>query len=530
MASEDNKLRPEKTLSGLPLQALYEADPDRETVGAPGTYPFLRGPYATMYRSRRWTMRQFAGFGSPEDTNERFQFLLEEGQDGLSTAFDMPTLMGYDADHPRAFGEVGREGVSISTIADAEILFRDIPLDQVSTSMTINCSASILLAMYIALAERRGIPRAKLSGTIQNDMLKEFIAQKEWISPPEPSVRVVADMIEFCAEEMPRWHAVSISGYHIREAGATAIQEVAFTLADGLAYIDAVVSRGRLSIDDFGHRLSFFFDIHNDFFEEIAKLRAARRLWAKLVRERYGAKKEEACRLRMHGQTAGVSLTAQQPLNNIVRVTLQALAGVLGGVQSLHTNSFDETFALPTEDAVTLALRTQQIIAEESGVANIVDPLGGSYAVEALTDAIEKAARDLIDEIDARGGMIAAIDEGFPQTEISESAWQTQCETDRGERITVGVNGFRSETTQDLKILRIPPELEKTQIKRVQEFKAGRDPKSVENALNAIRKAAEGDQNLMPHLIKAVDLGCSVGEISDIYRDVFGEYRDPGHL
>ena len=515
MNREDEKNRRGKTLSGLPLRSLYEADPQQPPLSPPGSYPFLRGPYATMYRSRRWTMRQFAGFGSPEDTNERFQFLLGEGQDGLSTAFDMPTLMGYDADHPRAFGEVGREGVSISTIADAEILFRNIPLDQVSTSMTINCSASILLAMYIAIAERQGVAREKLAGTIQNDMLKEFI---------------VADMIEFCAEEMPRWHAVSISGYHIREAGATAIQEVAFTLADGLAYIDAVVSRGRLTVDDFGHRLSFFFDIHNDFFEEIAKLRAARRLWAKLVRERYGAKKEEACRLRMHGQTAGVSLTAQQPLNNIVRVTLQALAGVLGGVQSLHTNSYDETFALPTEDAVTLALRTQQIIAEESGVANIVDPLGGSYAIEALTDEIEAAARNLIEEIDARGGMIAAIDEGFPQTEISESAWQTQCETDRGERITVGVNGYQSETTQDLKILRIPPELEKTQIKRVQEFKESRDSAAVVNALGAVRKAAEGDQNLMPYLIKAVDVGCSVGEISDIYRDVFGEYRDPGHL
>jgi methylmalonyl-CoA mutase N-terminal domain/subunit len=530
MPPEDDKPGNNKTLSGLPLQSLYEDDPQRTPAGEPGAYPFLRGPYATMYRSRRWTMRQFAGFGSPEDTNQRFQFLLKEGQEGLSTAFDMPTLMGYDADHPRAFGEVGREGVSVSTIADAEILFRDIPLDQVSTSMTINCSASILLAMYIALAERGGIAREKLAGTIQNDMLKEFIAQKEWISPPEPSVRVVADMIEFCAEQMPRWHAVSISGYHIREAGATAVQEVAFTLADGLAYIDAVVSRGNLTVDDFGHRLSFFFDIHNDFFEEIAKLRAARRLWATLVRERYGAKKEEACRLRMHGQTAGVSLTAQQPLNNIVRVTLQALAGVLGGVQSLHTNSYDETFALPTEDAVTLALRTQQIIAEESGVANIVDPLGGSYAIEALTDEIEAAARELIEEIDTRGGMIAAIDEGFPQTEISESAWKTQREIDLGDRITVGVNGYRSETDQDLKILRIPPDLEKTQVQRVREFKAARDPAAVEQALQAVRNAAEGDQNLMPELIKAVDVGCSVGEISDIYREVFGEYRDPGHL
>lgn len=520
----------DRTLSGLPLDTTYGDAPDAGEIGAPGEYPFLRGPYPTMYRSRRWTMRQFAGFGSPEDTNERFRFLLDQGQDGLSTAFDMPTLMGYDADHPRAFGEVGREGVAVSTIDDAERLFANIPLDQVTTSMTINCSASILLAMYVALAERRGIPRASLGGTIQNDMLKEFIAQKEWISPPEPSVRVVADMIEFCAEEMPRWHAVSISGYHIREAGATAVQELAFTLADGLAYIDEVVKRGRLSIDDFGHRLSFFFDIHNDFFEEIAKLRAARRLWATLVRERYGATRDEACRLRMHGQTAGVSLTAQQPLNNVVRVAMQALAAVLGGVQSLHTNSFDETYALPTEDAVTLALRTQQIIAEESGVANTVDPLGGSFAVEALTDRIEAEARALIEEIDRRGGMVAAIDEGFPQTEIAESAWQSQRETDSGERITVGVNGYQQEGGQDLQILKIPPELEKEQVDRVRAFKAARDPAVVADRLAAVTAAAENGANLMPPLIAAVDAGCSVGEISDIYRRVFGEYTDPGHL
>lgn len=520
----------DRTLSGLPLDTTYDDAPEAVAIGQPGEFPFLRGPYATMYRSRRWTMRQFAGFGSPEDTNERFRFLLEQGQDGLSTAFDMPTLMGYDADHPRAFGEVGREGVSVSTIDDAERLFAEIPLDRVTTSMTINCSASVLLAMYIAVAERRGIPRAKLGGTIQNDMLKEFIAQKEWISPPEPSVRVVADMIEFCAEEMPRWHAVSISGYHIREAGATAVQELAFTLADGLAYIDEVVKRGRLSIDDFGHRLSFFFDIHNDFFEEIAKLRAARRLWATLVRERYGATKDEACRLRMHGQTAGVSLTAQQPLNNVVRVAMQALAAVLGGVQSLHTNSFDETYALPTEDAVTLALRTQQIIAEESGVANTVDPLGGSFAVEALTDRIEAEARALIEEIDRRGGMVAAIDEGFPQTEIADSAWQTQRETDAGERITVGVNGYQQEGGQDLQILKIPPELEKVQVERVRAFKAAREPALVEEKLAAVTAAATNGTNLMPPLIEAVDAGCSVGEISDIYRRVFGEYHDPGHL
>ena len=384
--------------------------------------------------------------------------------------------------------------------------------------------------MYIAVAERRGIPRSALAGTIQNDMLKEFIAQKEWISPPEPSVRIVADMIEFCANEMPKWHAVSISGYHIREAGATAVQELAFTLADGLAYIDAVVSRGQLSVDDFGHRLSFFFDVHNDFLEEIAKLRAARRLWATLVRERFGAKTDEACRLRMHAQTAGVSLTAQQPLNNVVRVTLQALAAVLGGVQSLHTNSYDETLALPTEDAVIVALRTQQIIAEESGVANTVDPLGGSYALESLTNDIEEKARAIIEEIDARGGMVKAIDEGFPQSEIADSAWKTQQEVDRGERITVGVNGYEMDDAQTLEILKIPPDVERRQVERVRAFKENRDSAQVEDALRAVRSAAQSEENLMPALIHAVAIGSSLGEISDIYRDVFGEYRDPGHL
>ncbi len=518
------------THGGLRLKTVFDAADAPGTVGEPGAYPFLRGPYSTMYLSKRWTMRQFAGFGTPEDTNQRFHFLLRQGQNGLSTAFDMPTLMGYDADHPRSRGEVGREGVAVSTIEDMELLFDRIPLDEVTTSMTVNCSASVLLAMYLAIAQRRGISWQKLGGTIQNDMLKEFIAQKEWISPPEPSVRVVADMIEFCAAEAPRWHPVSISGYHIREAGSTAVQELAFTLADGIAYVEEVLRRGRLKADDFGHRLSFFFDVHNDFFEEIAKLRAARRLWAKIMRERFGATRDEACRLRMHAQTAGVTLTAQQPLNNVVRVALQALAGVLGGVQSLHTNSFDETLALPTEESVMVALRTQQIIAEESGIANTVDPLGGSYAVEALTDAIEKAAADYITEIDRRGGMVKAIEQGYPQLEIAEAAYRDQQRFDRGEQVIVGVNKYTVPEERPVDILRIPVELETRQVDRVRRFKKGRDQTLVREALERVRAAAQCDANLMPPLVSAVQVGCTVGEISDVYRAVFGEYRDPAHL
>ena len=518
------------THGGMPLKPVFQAEDVATTPGQPGAYPFLRGPYPTMYLSRRWTMRQFAGFGTPEDTNERFHFLLRQGQNGLSTAFDMPTLMGYDADHSRSRGEVGREGVAVSTIEDMERLFDRIPLDEVTTSMTVNCSASVLLAMYLAIAQRRGISWAKLGGTIQNDMLKEFIAQKEWISPPEPSVRIVADMIEFCATEVPRWHAVSISGYHIREAGSTAIQELAFTLADGIAYVEEVVRRGRLTADDFGHRLSFFFDVHNDFFEEIAKLRAARRLWAKIMRERFGATRDEACRLRMHAQTAGVTLTAQQPLNNVVRVTLQALAAVLAGVQSLHTNSFDETLALPTEESVMVALRTQQIIAEESGIANTVDPLGGSYAIEALTDAIEKSAATYIAEIDRRGGMVKAIEQGYPQLEIAEAAYRDQQRFDRGEQVIVGLNKFAVPEARPVDILRIPIELEPRQIERVRRFKQSRDQARVRQALDEVRATAQSDRNLMPPLVAAVQVGCTVGEISDIYRAVFGEYRDPAHL
>lgn len=518
------------TSSGIALKPVYGPEDASGQGASAGSYPFLRGPYETMYLDRRWTMRQFAGFGSPEDTNQRFRFLLDQGQQGLSTAFDMPTLMGYDADHPRSRGEVGREGVSVSTIEDMKILFDEIPLDKVTTSMTVNCSASVLLAMYLAIAEERGISWKSLGGTIQNDMLKEFIAQKEWISPPEPSVRVVADMIEFCTAEAPRWHAVSISGYHIREAGATAVQELAFTLADGIAYVEEVTKRGQYTIDEIGHRLSFFFDVHNDFFEEIAKLRAARRLWAKIMRERFGATKDEACRLRMHAQTAGVTLTAQQPLNNVVRVGLQALAAVLGGVQSLHTNSFDETLALPTEESVMVALRTQQIIAEESGVANIVDPLGGSYAVEALTDKIEAEAKAYIDKIDELGGMVAAIAKGYPQLEIAESAYREQKAFDAKEKIIVGVNGYEVPEERPVDTLHIPMEVEDRQVDRVRRFKKNRNSDAVRDSLAEVRGAAESDQNLMPPLIRAVHNGCSVGEVSDIFRAVFGEYRDPAHI
>ncbi|MFQ5479210.1 MAG: methylmalonyl-CoA mutase, partial [Candidatus Binatia bacterium] len=409
------------TVSGVGVKEVYEANNSTADPGRPGVYPFTRGVYADMYKGKTWTMRQFAGFGSADDTNKRFRYLLEQGQHGLSTAFDMPTLMGYDADSPRALGEVGREGVSVCTVEDMERLFDGIGLDRVTTSMTVNCTASVLLAMYIVVAERKGCRRSSLGGTIQNDMFKEFIAQKEWICPPEPSIRVVTDMIEFCTKEMPRWHPVSVSGYHIREAGATAVQELAFTLADGIGYVEAAVQRG-LDPDDFGPRLSFFFNIHNDFLTEIAKIRAARRIWARVMKERFGARSDRACRLRTHAQTSGVSLTAQQPLNNVVRVSLQAMAAVLAGVQSLHTNSLDETLALPSEEAATLALRTQQIIAEETGITNTVDPFGGSYAMEALTSSMEEEAMEYIGRIDGMGGILKAIEQGYPQKEIADAA------------------------------------------------------------------------------------------------------------
>jgi methylmalonyl-CoA mutase N-terminal domain/subunit len=521
------------TVSDMEIEPLYTADdfaPDApERIGLPGEFPYTRGVYPSMYRGRLWTMRQFAGFGTPEDTNARFRFLLDHGQMGLSTAFDMPTLMGYDADHPRALGEVGREGVAVSSLVDVRALFDGIRLDRVTTSMTVNCTASILLAMYLAVAEEQGVPWTALGGTIQNDMLKEFIAQKEWICPPEPSLRIVVDMLEFCSRKVPRWHAVSISGYHIREAGSTAVQELAFTLADGIAYVEAAVRRG-LAVDDFAPRLSFFFNLHNDFLEEIAKLRAARRLWATLMRDRFGAKDPRSLRLRTHAQTAGASLTAQQPLNNIVRVTVQALAGVLGGVQSLHTNSLDETLALPSEQAVMVALRTQQILAEESGVANTVDPLGGSWAIEALTDRMEREARAYIERIDGFGGMVKAIDAGYPQREIADAAYAYQQQIDRGEKIVVGVNGYQMPEERPPDLLRVPLEVEARQADRVRRVKRERDGAAARAALKRVRAAAESGENLMPPLVAAVKTLCTVGEISDVYREAFGQYRDPAWL
>jgi methylmalonyl-CoA mutase N-terminal domain/subunit len=517
---------PTDTLSGLPIKAAYgPADAPRDP-GEPGQYPFTRGIHPTMYRGRLWTMRQFAGFGAAEDTNQRFHYLLAHGQTGLSIAFDMPTLMGYDSDHPRALGEVGREGVAVDTLADMELLLRGIPLDQVTTSMTINAPANILLAMYVAVADARGIPRAALGGTTQTDMLKEFIAQKEWIVPPKPSMRLIRDMLTFGTRELPKWNVISISGYHIREAGATAAQELAFTLADGIAYVEAGLQAG-LDVDAFAPRLSFFFDVHNDFFEEIAKFRAARRMWATIMRERFGAAQPRSWWLRTHAQTAGVTLTAQQPLNNIARVALQALAAVLGGTQSLHTNSMDETYALPTEDAVTVALRTQQIIAHESGVAATADPLGGSYFVEALTDQIEQAAWDYIRKIDDLGGMVAAVEAGYPQREIAEASFRFQQQVERGERVIVGVNAFTLEGEPPIPILRIDPEVERRQIARTRRVRAERDSARVERALDALRRAAEGGGDTMDGILECVKAHATQGEICDLFRRVYGEYREP---
>jgi methylmalonyl-CoA mutase N-terminal domain/subunit len=531
--SGDERLPRFSTVSDMEVARLYtDADlgPDAaERIGRPGAFPFTRGVYPSMYRGRLWTMRQFAGFGSAAHTNERFRFLLAQGQSGLSTAFDMPTLMGYDADHPRARGEVGREGVAVSSLADMERLFADIPLDQVTTSMTVNCTASILFAMYLAVAERRNIPWERLGGTIQNDMLKEFIAQKEWICPPVPSMRIVVDMIEFATRHVPRWHPVSISGYHIREAGSTAVQELAFTLADGIGYVQAAIDRG-LPVDSFAPRLSFFFNLHNDLLEEVAKLRAARRMWATIMRERFGARDPRSWRLRTHAQTAGCSLTAQQPLNNVVRVTIQALAGVLGGVQSLHTNSLDETLALPSEQAVLVALRTQQIIAEESGVGNTVDPLGGSYAIETLTDRIEADAWAYLRAIDARGGVIPAIEQGYQQREIADAAYRYQNQVDRGEKTIVGVNAHRVEREEIPEILRVSEEVEEEQRARVLAGKRQRDAGQARARLAAVHRACETGANLMPALVEAVKAGCTVGEISDVYREVFGVYRDPAWI
>jgi methylmalonyl-CoA mutase, N-terminal domain len=521
------------TVSDLEIEPLYTPEDvkgDYESaLGNPGEFPYTRGVYESMYRGRLWTMRQFAGFGLAEDTNRRFHFLLSQGQDGLSTAFDMPGLMGYDADHERARGEVGREGVSVSSIHDMARLFDRIPLDKVSTSMTINCSASVLLAMYLVVAERQGVPWHKVAGTIQNDMLKEFIAQKEWISPPRPSLRIVTDMIEFCAKKVPRWHAVSISGYHIREAGSTAVQELAFTIADGICYVDEAVKRG-LDVDDFAPRLSFFWDLHNDFLEEVAKLRAARRMWARIMKERFGAKNPRSMMLRTHAQTAGVSLTAQQPMNNVVRVTIQALAGVMGGVQSLHTNSMDETLALPTENAVMVALRTQQLIAEETGVTNTIDPFGGSYAVEALTDRMERDAMDYIRRIDEMGGMVKAIETGYPQREIAEAAFTYQRQLEQGVKTVVGVNKYSIPEEIKIETLRIDPAMEEMQVQRVRKMKRERNSTAVRESLARVAEACRSGENLMEPICEAVRRDGTVGEICDVFRSEFGIYTDPGWI
>ncbi len=515
------------TISGIENEPLYTDDnAEVGELGFPGVYPFTRGVYPSMYRGRLWTMRQFAGFGTAEETNERFRYLLEHGQTGLSTAFDMPTLMGYDSDHARSFGEVGREGVAIDSLEDMSRLFEGIPLDAVSTSMTINSPAAMLLAFYACVGERQGVPIAALRGTVQTDILKEYIAQKEWIFPPEPSMRLVVDMIDWCAREMPLMHPVSISGYHIREAGSTAAQELAFTLADGFAYVDACIERG-LDVDDFAPRLSFFFNAHLDFFEEIGKYRAARRIWARELREKYGAKNPRSWLMRFHTQTAGVSLTAQQPEVNLIRTALEALAAVLGGTQSLHTNSFDEALALPTEHAVRLALRTQQVIAHETGVVNTIDPLGGSYYVEHMTNELERQAYDYFDRIAKLGGVIPAIKENFFQREIAEASFRYQSEVEQQQRIVVGVNRYQLDEEQELEILKIDPALERKQIDRVQALRARRDSSAAEQALARLREdAAHEDRNLMEPIMAAARADVTMGEMCDALRDVWGVWRE----
>ncbi len=519
------------TTSSVPIDRIYTPQ-DNENIdysrdiNLPGEYPYTRGVQPTMYRAKPWTMRMFAGFGTAEDTNKRFKYLLTQGQTGLSTAFDMPTLYGYDTDHILAAGEFGKCGVAISSLADMEILFDGLPLDKITTSMTINSPASVIWAMYIVNAEKRGFPMASLGGTLQNDILKEYSAQKEFLFPPEPSMRLVTDTIEFGTRYMPRWNTISISGYHIREAGATAIQELAFTIADGLAYVDAALQRG-LKIDEFAPRLSFFFDVHNDFFEEIAKFRAGRRLWAKLMRERYGAKDPRSWLMRCHAQTAGVSLTAQQPDNNIMRTTIQALAAVLGGTNSLHTNSLDEALALPTEKAVLIALRTQQVIAYESGVVNTIDPLGGSYFIESLTDTTEQAALDYLNRIDALGGVLPCILNGFFQREIAESAYRYQQEIDQHIRTIVGVNDFVMDEDIRVPTLYIDREGEKSQIERLNRVRRERDNAAVQRALENLRRVADGTENTMPAIIEAVKSYATLGEIMDVFRASFGEYMEP---
>ena len=526
------------TVSGLPLEPIYTpldrpgegADEPRfynERLGMPGEYPFTRGPYATMYRTRLWTMRQFAGFGTAEETNQRYRFLLARGQTGLSVAFDFPTLMGYDSDHPRSLGEVGKCGVAISSLADMETLFEEIPLDRVSVSMTINGPAIILFCFFMAAAEKQGVAFDAVRGTVQNDILKEYQAQHAWVYPPEPALRLIVDMFEWCSEHAPRYNPISISGYHIREAGATAAQELAFTLRNGFEYVERAVARG-LDVDSFAPRLSFFWDVHNEFFEEVAKFRAGRRIWAKVMRERFGALNPESWRLRTHAQTAGVSLTAQQPENNIVRVAYQAMAAVLGGTQSLHTNSMDETLALPTEKAVQIALRTQQVLAYETGVAGTIDPLGGSYYVEALTDRMERDAEEIFAEIDRFGGVVPAIERGYFQREIARSALRQQLEIESGDRVVVGVNRYEVEGEElEIPLLTVGEEAERRQRQRMQELRGRRDQGAVDRSLDALRVAAKDGRNVMPPMLEAARAYATLYEIRHALEEVFGAYREP---
>ncbi|NWF49039.1 MAG: methylmalonyl-CoA mutase family protein [Ignavibacteriaceae bacterium] len=517
------------TCSFKPVEPLYipdKADSNyEEKIGYPGLYPFTRGIQPTMYRGRFWTMRQYAGFGTAKESNERYRYLLKQGQSGLSVAFDLPTQIGYDSDDPIASGEVGKVGVAIDTLADMEILFDKIPLDKVSTSMTINAPASILLAMYLAVAEKQGVGKDQVSGTIQNDILKEYIARGTYIFPPKPSMRLITNIFEYCSKEVPKWNTISISGYHIREAGSTASQEVGFTLANGIAYVEAALKAG-LDVDDFAKRLSFFFNAHNDLLEEIAKFRAARRLWAKIMKNRFKAKDPRSLMLRFHSQTAGSTLTAQQVDNNIVRVTIQTLAAVLGGTQSLHTNSRDEALALPTEESVRIALRTQQIVAYESGVANTIDPLAGSYYIEHLTDSIEKEAEEYIEKIESLGGMISAIESGYVQTEIQQAAYKYELEIERGKRVIVGVNKFQIREDEHKDLLKIDLKVQEEQIKFLNKVKSERNSIEVSKSLSELRKAAENDVNMMPFILNCVRNYCSIGEISNTLREVFGEYKE----
>ncbi|MEK7250361.1 MAG: methylmalonyl-CoA mutase family protein [Bacteroidota bacterium] len=516
-----------ETDSGIAIDRLYTPSNNHyeEKIGFPGEYPFTRGPYPTMYRGKFWTMRQYAGFGTAEESNKRYRFLLSQGTTGLSVAFDLPTQIGYDSDHKLAEGEVGKVGVAIDTLADMEIAFDGIPLDNVTTSMTINATAAILLCMYVALAKKQRADLKKISGTIQNDILKEYISRSTHIYPPAPSMRLVTDIFQWCCENVPRWNPISISGYHIREAGSTAVQEVAFTLANGIAYVQAAVDAG-LDVDKFGSQLSFFFNAHNNFFEEIAKFRAARRIWAKIMKERFGAKNEETMKLRFHAQTGGATLTAQQIENNVVRVTMQALAAVLGGCQSLHTNGRDEALALPTQESATIALRTQQIIAHESGVGDTVDPVGGSFFLETLTDEIEARAWELIEKVDTLGGAVKAIEKRFFQNEIAESAYKYQLAIESKEKVIVGVNDFIANEESDIEILRIDESVAKQQIEKLNNIRLTRNNEEVKKALGALRGAACMNQNLIPFILRSVEAYASVGEISDVLRDVWGEYKE----